>query len=261
MREVDHRRIARIIARELRGTSAYLTAAMAKALDDASVAPDSFRERRVHHRGREEDVRRAILEARRWFLGNEHVESARRLGTALHYIADMSCQHEWEDAISKLSEPRDFEHACIKTPYELTDFMRGRLKAEGPSYSLGNAAETGYAIAELTWRPLDSLHAEELEIIASLPRLRRHSYIGTAGLTISFFSAVLGIFGGLIWRPLFSSLAISATGLLLAYVWRNEKDWRLAYFWYGLDDPVFGQMFARSRSSRIVELNRERHSR
>jgi len=81
MLEATHRRIAREIAKTL-----GLSDREANLLETGSVGPDSWADF-PHHKGKEREIAKSILEARRLYIQDDD-ECFACLGNALHYIAD-----------------------------------------------------------------------------------------------------------------------------------------------------------------------------
>jgi len=101
MLEATHRRIAKEIAKELN-----LNEREASLLEVGSVNPDSWANF-PHHEGKEHEIAKNILEARKLYVQNDD-ECFASLGNALHYIQDrwtmrprLSDKHtKWEESIN-----------------------------------------------------------------------------------------------------------------------------------------------------------------
>ena len=119
MLEETHRKIAQKIAKELN-----LREREASLLETGSVNPDSWANF-PHHHGKEAEIVRHILDARRLFLHGDD-ECYFRLGIALHYIQDrwtlrprLRDKHtEWEVKI---------ERAPILDDSQLAEFIKNAL--------------------------------------------------------------------------------------------------------------------------------------
>lgn len=245
MRKEDHLRVAAIVSKRLRDHVSFLDSTVIEALKRGSIWPDIRKERRAHHSGREDDIVGYINEARHLFLNNKWDMSARSLGIAFHYTADMMCSHDWEAAVRHQPEPRTLQLLVIKTVHDIHPFLHERF-TRGRSFrnTLRNATETCYAVAEITWRTLDELTVEELELIRSMREPKRLYRIQQILYTAGAFLLSLGILPLLILSelnviPYLSPFVPMLVGILcavLGYVLfeHKVKKWRSALKWYNL---------------------------
>jgi len=158
--------------------------------------PDTYATRKAHHRGREEDVRLLVEEARKQYLLGELTTSAYTLGMAFHFIADGTCpgtstkpglhryqreqgylrrlHNRWESEVHSLPVPR-VHLLRMGTPNEVL-LMPVEYEARDPSSSLRKSLERCLAVLELVWRPPSGTNAEEEALIekakADMPSMR-----------------------------------------------------------------------------------------
>ena len=140
-----HRRIAEKIAKELK-----LSFKETDNLQKGSITPDYWKDY-PHHYGKERQIRKRIVEARRLFLEDQKLESLFALGVALHYIQDRWVtipgsdeRHDWWE---KQIDEAPFVGDLVETVNELgltRLYDSGRLR---PTVDARNAKKDYLGIA------------------------------------------------------------------------------------------------------------------